>query len=169
MFNFSNWFGISVWLNGDKERNEGTLIDTFHSDEFAMRIIFRRRSFFLSSILLYVRAWSRFQTVEFKFCDSSLILTTWMPLLISNLIFSLCIRSKCRLICIFCLALYTQNGQLKSKGGNGYWISLGDPCITCETFKRLKVQKIASGLPYLNWGSFPHSHFWWFRNDDFNL
>lgn len=45
---------------------------------------------------------------------------------------SLCMRSMCRPICIFCLARYTQYG---------HW----------------------------NCGSFPHSHFWWLRNDDLSL
>ena len=46
--------------------------------------------------------------------------------------FSLCIRSMCRPMCIFCLARYTQYG---------HW----------------------------NCGSLPHSHFWWFLNDDLSL
>lgn len=45
---------------------------------------------------------------------------------------SLCIRSMCRPMCIFCLARYTQYG---------HW----------------------------NWGSLPHSHFWWLRSDDLSL
>lgn len=34
---------------------------------------------------------------------------TWSPSILQN--FSLCIRSMCRPMCIFCLALYTQNGH----------------------------------------------------------
>uniref|UniRef100_A0A182JEP5 Uncharacterized protein n=1 Tax=Anopheles atroparvus TaxID=41427 RepID=A0A182JEP5_ANOAO len=45
---------------------------------------------------------------------------------------SLCMRSMCRPMCIFCFARYTQYG---------HW----------------------------NWGSLPHSHFWWLRSDDFSL